>query len=533
MKRIYLLVLLTALALPLAAASARGQRLGQHRRRRGLRRRRQQRRRVRNDYVELFNRGASSVADRRLDAPVRVRRRARRGSRPRSAARSRRAAGTSSSSPRAERTERRCPRADATGTSNLAVTGGKVAVVDGATALSCGASAGSCSAVSGVEDLVGYGSAADFEGSDAAPAGSATKALARAAAAAPTRTTTRPTSRPRRRIRRTRRRRRAPCSVDAAVGRTGGAAGVDVDVQPLLSISLDHPTLSFPAAVPGTTPAPLPEHVTVTSNDASGYTLGVHRTAFSPHDLPLGIGVGSGSLAAVPIAPAADLSLAGYERPERGRRRHGGDERRVRLAAPRRAGRALHGDADVHGDRQVRRALLALVLGAAAASIPGAAAGRGIALSASPLRLTLAGRVDARRSSCGTRDGAPCSSTSRGPASRARCAASRGCGRLAAARTGSGCTRGGSGSRRGAKASLHVRAVPPRRAAPGDHPALVLLTTRPLGVKHVRVRLRVGVVVVLRVRGPDRAAPRRASAHRSAPTARCACSSCGSSIAAT
>jgi hypothetical protein len=37
--------------------------------------------------------------------------------------------------------------------------------------------------------------------------------------------------------------------------------------------------------------------------------------------------------------------------------------------------------------------------------------------------------------------------------------------------------------------------------APGDHPALVLLTTRPLGVKQVRVRLRVGVVVDLRIRG--------------------------------
>lgn len=46
-----------------------------------------------------------------------------------------------------------------------------------------------------------------------------------------------------------------------------------------------------------------------------------------------------------------------------------------------------------------------------------------------------------------------------------------------------------------------MRSVPPRRAAPGDHPALVLLTTRPVGVRHVRVRLRVGVVVVLRVRG--------------------------------
>jgi hypothetical protein len=52
-----------------------------------------------------------------------------------------------------------------------------------------------------------------------------------------------------------------------------------------------------------------------------------------------------------------------------------------------------------------------------------------------------------------------------------------------------------------AKTTLHVAAVPSRRAAAGDHPALVLLTTRPLGVKHVRVRLRVGVMVDLRVRG--------------------------------
>src|SRR4029077_16619803 len=86
--------------------------------------------------------------------------------------------------------------------------------------------------------------------------------------------------------------------------------GVAVDIQPVLSLALDHPTLSFPAAVPGTTPSPLPEHVTVTSNDPSGYTLTVHRTTFTPHDLPLGIGVGSGGLVAVPVAPAPDLLLA-------------------------------------------------------------------------------------------------------------------------------------------------------------------------------------------------------------------------------
>jgi hypothetical protein len=102
----------------------------------------------------------------------------------------------------------------------------------------------------------------------------------------------------------------AACSTSGGGGGSGGSAGVDVDIQPVLSIALDHATLSFPAAVPGTTPSPLPEHVTVTSNDASGYSLSVHRTAFTPHDLPLGIGVGSGGLVAVPIAPTPDLALA-------------------------------------------------------------------------------------------------------------------------------------------------------------------------------------------------------------------------------
>jgi len=46
-----------------------------------------------------------------------------------------------------------------------------------------------------------------------------------------------------------------------------------------------------------------------------------------------------------------------------------------------------------------------------------------------------------------------------------------------------------------------VRAALPRRAEPGDHPALVLLTTRPVGARRIRVRLRVGVIVDLRVPG--------------------------------
>jgi lamin tail-like protein len=201
------------------------------------------------------------------------------------------------------------PTPDATGTSNFAVTGGKVAVVRAATALSCGAAAGSCSAAGDVEDLVGYGGASDYEGSGAAPAPSATTALARAAQGCTdgddnavdfsTATPTPENSSA------------AATSCGASSGGGGDGSGtVSVDVQPVLSVSLEHASLSFPGAVPGTTPAPIAEHVTVTSNDSSGYTLTVHRTAFTPHDLPLGIGVGSGALSAVPVAPAADLLLA-------------------------------------------------------------------------------------------------------------------------------------------------------------------------------------------------------------------------------
>lgn len=313
MKRIHLLVVLSALALPFGVASARaggggslvvgevyaaGGNSGAV---------------YSDDYVELFNRGASSVAVDGWTLQYAS------------------AASTSWSSTALGGTipaggrylvqlasgganGAALPAADATGTSNLAVTGGKVALVDDASALSCGASAGSCSSASDVEDLVGYGSAADYEGSGAAPAGSATNAVARtdfctdsddnaadfsAAAANPQNSSSAA----------------SVCSAGPPPNGPSGSAGVDVDIQPVLSIALDHPTLSFPAAVPGTTPDPLPEHVTVTSNDAAGYTVGVHRTAFSPHDLPLGIGVGAGGLVAVPIAPAPDLSLAGSNGP--------------------------------------------------------------------------------------------------------------------------------------------------------------------------------------------------------------------------
>lgn len=320
MKRIHLLVLLSALALPFGVASARasgggslvvgeiyaaGGNSGAA---------------YANDYVELFNRGASSVA---VDGWTLQYASA--------SSTSWSSTALSGSIPAGGRylvqlasggaNGAALPAADATGTSNLAATGGKVALVDDATALSCGASAGSCSAVAGMEDLVGYGSAADYEGSGAAPAGSATNAVTRTdscadsddnaadfAIAAPDPQNSSAAA--------------SACSASPPPNGPTGSAGVEVDIQPMLSIALDHPTLSFPAAVPGTTPDPLPEDVTVTSNDASGYTLSVHRTAFSPHDLPLGIGVGAGGLVAVPIAPAADLSLASSSGPSAG----GGDK---------------------------------------------------------------------------------------------------------------------------------------------------------------------------------------------------------------
>jgi Lamin Tail Domain len=309
MKRIHLLVLLSALALPFAVTPASGSGSGSivvgdiyaSGGNSGAA--------YANDYVELFNRGAGAVA---IDgwtvqyasaASATWQMTALSGTIPAGGRYLVQLAsgGTNGAA---------LPAADATGTSNLAATGGKVAIVDDATALSCGASAGSCSGAAPIEDLVGYGGAADYEGSGAAPAPGATTALSRAdsgctdtddnaadfATAPPDPQNSTAAA--------------STCSVSPPPNGTSASAEIDVDVQPVLSIALDHATLSFPAAVPGTTPSPLPEHVTVTSNDPSGYTLGVHRTTFTPHDLPLGTGVGAGSLAAVPIAPAADLLLA-------------------------------------------------------------------------------------------------------------------------------------------------------------------------------------------------------------------------------
>jgi len=54
----------------------------------------------------------------------------------------------------------------------------------------------------------------------------------------------------------------------------------------------------------------------------------------------------------------------------------------------------------------------------------------------------------------------------------------------------------------GAKRSLTVTSRLPHRVEPGDHDALVLLSTRPLRDGGVAMRVRIGVVVVVRAPGP-------------------------------
>ena len=96
---------------------------------------------------------------------------------------------------------------------------------------------------------------------------------------------------------------------------------MDVDVDSVLSVALERPSISFGHAAAGETPASVSERVTVTSNHATGYALTVHRSAFLPADLPLGLSasapaggqlgtqLGGGATAAIPIAPAADLLI--------------------------------------------------------------------------------------------------------------------------------------------------------------------------------------------------------------------------------
>jgi uncharacterized protein len=213
------------------------------------------------------------------------------------------------------------PTADAAGTSNLANTGGKIALVRSTTALSCGATAGSCSADPDVADLIGYGSATDFEGAAAGALSNSSSALRAGGGCTDTDTNSDdfagaspPT--PRNSATTT-----AACGTEPPPsGGVSQSAGVEIDIGSALSIALERPTVSFGNAASGETPASVSERVTVSSNDDAGYALTVHRSAFVPADLPLGISAASapaggqlgpqlagGAMASIPIAPAADL----------------------------------------------------------------------------------------------------------------------------------------------------------------------------------------------------------------------------------
>jgi len=213
------------------------------------------------------------------------------------------------------------PAPDATGTTNLAASGGKVALVQDGSALTCGASAGSCSADPLVQDLVGYGTAADYEGAGPAPALGNTTAAVRADAGCTDTNSNADDFTEAAPVPRNSSAAAASCSAGPPPPATGisAAAGVSADVQPVLSLALDHPSLSFGTVVAGQTPAAISEGVTVVSNDAAGYALTVHRSAFAPADLPLGISSGSGgTLAPIPITPVADLLIGTAGAPSSG-----------------------------------------------------------------------------------------------------------------------------------------------------------------------------------------------------------------------
>jgi hypothetical protein len=216
------------------------------------------------------------------------------------------------------------PTPDATGATNLSAASGKIALVRDSAALTCGAAVGSCSAIAQVEDLVGYGTAGDYEGSAAAPGLSSTTAAIRTgdgctdtdvnssdfSAEAPAPRNSSATAHPC----------SSPPPPPPPSASASAEASVDVDVQPVLSLALERAALGFGAITAGGTPTPISERVTVLSNHASGYALSVRRTVFTPADLPLAIqatapaggvlgpALAGGALVPVPIAPS-ELTL--------------------------------------------------------------------------------------------------------------------------------------------------------------------------------------------------------------------------------
>ena len=217
------------------------------------------------------------------------------------------------------------PAPDAVGTINLSSSSGKIAVVRSATALTCGASAGSCASDASIADLIGYGSASDYEGAGAASGLSSTTVAVRASSGC-TDTDNNASDFSS----------AAPAPRNSVVaqhtcggspppppqGSSGsGSSTVTADIASTLTISLSQTALDFGRLVFGGTPPILAEDVTIDSNDPSGYMVSVHRTAFVPDDLPLALSaqapaggalnplLAGGAKLGIPVAPVADLLI--------------------------------------------------------------------------------------------------------------------------------------------------------------------------------------------------------------------------------
>ena len=272
-----------------------------------------------------------------------------------------------------------------------------------ATLLTCGASAGSCSAIPQVADLIGWGSATDFEPGPLPHSPTRPADLRAGSGCADTDdnaadfgdTTPAP---------------RNSSSQATSCGSppppTGGVsqnAAVDIDITPVLgrARAVEHQLWQCGDrrhTGPGVRTR------TAVSNNAAGYALTVHRSSFLPADLPLARGVGTerrpvgpllvgGAMAPIPIPPAPDLLIgttaAAVPRPVMC-----GPRTSASLAAAQRRTWEVHDDRHVHGDRPMIRAtsvVLASCLLVPAAAGTSSPARPSIALTASPARVTLQG----------------------------------------------------------------------------------------------------------------------------------------------
>ena len=144
------------------------------------------------------------------------------------------------------------PAPDATGTTNLASSGGKVALVRDAFRSRCGATAGSCSSARVRRGSRRLRLRNRLRGTRACAGAQQHDCCApRRAVAAPTRTRTRRTSPRSAPLPRNASSPSGSCSGGSSTPNLSAGAGVDVDVQPVLSISLERSSVSFGKVVSG------------------------------------------------------------------------------------------------------------------------------------------------------------------------------------------------------------------------------------------------------------------------------------------